>query len=203
MPVPSRTRVADWLPLQRESALPLAADLPTRLLRIVLAIFVALAIAPSAASAQVLLSFHSFNGSLLGRYPHAFIVLEGTLDEDGRAVHENYGYTSVSVTPAILAGNVKGTIHVEKDAYLRTTNRHFTVPISDAQYRAIVSEVHSWRDAGKVYNLKTRNCIHFVARIALMIGLRAEVPATLTRRPKEVLNLIARLNPQLGAREIP
>lgn len=183
--------------------MPVAVCLPRQLFRLFLSILALLAMAPSAASAQVLLSFHSFNGSLLGRYPHAFIVLEGTLDEDGRPVKENYGYTSVSVTPAILAGNVKGTIHVEKDRYLRTTNRHFTVPISDAQYRAIVSEVHAWRDAGKVYNLKTRNCIHFVARIALMVGLRAEVPEALTRRPKEVLNLITRLNPQLHAREIP
>ena len=183
--------------------MPIATKLSSRLLRLILCFLAALALVPSVASAQVLLSFHSFNGSLLGRYPHAFIVMEGTLDEDGKPVKENYGYTSVSVTPAILAGNVRGTIHVEKDAYLRTTNRHFTVPISDAQYRAIVSEVHSWRDAGKVYNLKTRNCIHFVARIAMMVGLRAEVPEALSRRPKQVLNLIARLNPQLGAGEIP
>lgn len=183
--------------------MPAAKYLPFRLLHLVLSLIALLGLAPSAASAQVQLSFHSFNGSLFGRYPHAFIVLEGTLDEDGKPVKENYGYTSVSVTPAILAGNVKGTIHVEKDRYMRTTNRHFTVPISDAQYRAIVSEVHAWRDAGKVYNLKTRNCIHFVAKIAMMVGLRAEVPEALTRRPKEVLNLITRLNPQLGAREIP
>ena len=67
------------------------------------------------AQAQVLLSFHSFNGSMMGgRYPHTFIVMEGTLEADGTPVNENYGYTSVRVTPAILSGDVDGTIHIEK-----------------------------------------------------------------------------------------
>ena len=45
------------------------------------------------ALADIRLSFHSFNGSLfVGRYPHAFIVLEGTLDETGEKVDENYGF---------------------------------------------------------------------------------------------------------------
>ncbi|HMP56477.1 MAG TPA: hypothetical protein PKD92_07890 [Novosphingobium sp.] len=154
------------------------------------------------AQAQVLLSFHSFNGSMMGgRYPHTFIVMEGTLEADGTPVNENYGYTSVRVTPEILSGDVDATTHIKKQKYITTTNRHFTVPISDAQYRAIVDEVRSWRDAGRVYNLDTRNCIHFVARIAQIAGLRAEVPRDLTRKPRAWLNLIGRLNPQLGARE--
>ncbi len=156
------------------------------------------------AFAQVRLSFHSFNGSYFGgRYPHAFIVLEGTLDESGQAINENYGYTAISVTPAILAGNVAGTVHSEKPKYLTSTNRHFTVPISDAQYHAIIAEMRLWRDApGKVYNLDRHNCVHFVARMAELAGLRAEVPESLVRRPKAWLNLITRLNPGLGAREI-
>lgn len=167
-----------------------------------IALIIAALTAAAPASAQVQLSFHSFNGSMLGgRYPHTFIVMEGTLEADGTPVNENYGYTSVRVTPAILSGNVAGTIHVEKPKYITTTNRHFTVPISDAQYRAIVEEVRSWRDAGKVYNLDTRNCIHFVAKIAELAGLRAEVPRSLTRKPRAWLNLIGRLNPHLGARE--
>ena len=174
---------------------------PARMLIAVLALMASL-VASLPARAQVLLSFHSFNGSMMGgRYPHTFVVMEGTLEADGTPVNENYGYTSVRVSPAILSGNVDGTIHVEKPKYIQTTNRHFTVPISDAQYRAIVDEVRAWRDAGKVYNLDTRNCIHFVAKIAQLAGIRAEVPQNLTRRPRAWLNLIGRLNPQLGARE--
>lgn len=154
--------------------------------------------------AQVHLSFHSFKGSLFGgRYPHTFIVLEGALEADGRRVEENYGYTSVRVTPAILSGNVDGTIHVEGADYITATNRHFTIAISDALYHAIVAEMVRWRDAGKVYNLNTRNCIHFVARVAYIVGMHEEIPLGLSKKPKAWLNLIARLNPQLHAVQIP
>lgn len=156
------------------------------------------------ALAQVRLAFHSFNGSMMGgRYPHTFIVLQGTLDENGQAVNENYGFTAVSVGPAILMGNVAGTIMIEKPKYVSSTNVHFTVPISDAQYHAVVAEMRAWRDApGKSYNLDRHNCVHFVARIAELVGLRANVPQNLVRKPKAWLNYVTRLNPQLAAREI-
>jgi hypothetical protein len=41
-----------------------------------------------------------------------------------------------------------------------------------------------------------------VARIAELVGLKVDVPQTMVRRPKLWLNLITRMNPQLGAREI-
>lgn len=156
------------------------------------------------AFAQVHLSFHSFNGSMVGgRYPHTFIVLRGTLEETGQAIDENYGYTAVSVGPAMLAGNVAGTIMVEKPKYVQSTNTHFTVPISDAQYHAIIAEMRAWRDApGKAYSLAHHNCVHFVARIAQIVGLRADVPQKLVRKPKAWLNYVTRLNPQIGAREV-
>jgi hypothetical protein len=159
---------------------------------------------PHVAAAQVRLSFHSFNGSWLGgRYPHTFIVLEGTLDATGQAINENYGYTAVHASPAVLAGNVAGTIMIEQPKYITSTNRHFSLPISDAQYRTIISEMQVWRDApGKAYNLDHHNCVHFVARIAEIAGLHINVPQNMVRRPKLWLNYVARLNPQLGAREI-
>lgn len=172
------------------------------MLRLLAALF--LLLAPVPAFAQVLLSFHSFNGSYLGgRYPHAFVVLDGTL-ADGTRVHENYGYSTSAGALAALSGKVPGIIQVEKEKYILSTNRHFTVPVSDAQYRAIVAEVNAWKDAPgqKRYDLDHRNCIHFVARIAELVGLKAEVPQNMVRRPKLWLNLITRLNPALGAREV-
>src|SRR5262245_9343827 len=156
------------------------------------------------ALAQVRVSFHSFNGSMMGgRYPHTFIVLEGTLDATGQVINENYGYTAVSASPAVLMGNVAGTIMIEKAKYVTSTNNHFTVPISDAQYHAIIAEVRAWRDApGRSYSLDHHNCVHFVARIAEIAGLRADVPQNLVRKPKAWLNYVTRLNPQLGASEI-
>ncbi|MDE2596428.1 MAG: hypothetical protein KGL44_06065 [Sphingomonadales bacterium] len=163
-----------------------------------------LALLPAPALARVTLSFHSFNGSVfIGRWPHTFIMLDGTLDADGRRVHENYGYTAVNGNASVLHGNVKGTIYVEEEPYIASTNTHFSVPISDAQYHAIVAEMARWRDdPGQSYSLSHHNCVHFVARVAEMVGLHVEVPQNLVKRPKAWLNLITRLNPQLGAREV-
>ena len=173
-----------------------------RILALLLPLLIALL--PLPALAQVTISFHSFNGSYLGgRYPHAFIVLEGTL-AGGQRVQENYGYSTSASAFSALNGPVPGIIQIEKEKYIKSTNRHFTLPISDAQYHAIVAEVNAWKDAPgqKRYLLDKRNCIHFVARIAAMVGLKADVPQNMVRRPKLWLNLVTRLNPQLGAREI-
>ena len=46
------------------------------------------------------------------------------------------------------------------------------------------------------------SCLHFVARIAELGGLRVDYPAALIRHPKAFLNRVATLNPQLGARPL-
>lgn len=157
-----------------------------------------------AASSAVEIHFHSFNGSVLfGRYPHTFIVLDGTLEATGEAVKENYGFTAKKVSTAILSGPVVHDISIEKPKYLKKTNRHFSMTITDRQYRRIVAEVKKWRDApGKHYDLDARNCIHFVGRMGEILGLKVEYPKKMLRRPKKWLNHITGLNPQLGAKAI-
>jgi hypothetical protein len=159
---------------------------------------------PLPAAAQVLLSFQSFNGSMFGgRFPHTFVVLRGTLDATGEKVEENYGYSAKSASPAVLAGPVEAIVMVEKAKYVTTTNRHFTVPISDATYWRIKEEVAAWRVApGKTYRLDTHNCIHFVGRMAELAGLKVDYPKNLMRKPKAWLNHVTGLNPQLGAKPI-
>lgn len=155
-----------------------------------------------AAVAKVTMSFHSFNGSvLIGRYPHTFVVLEGTEEASGRTVNENYGFTAKSVTPAILNGPVAHEVYIEKPKYIKSTNRHFTVELSDAEYREVVAEVARWRTApGKYYDLDTRNCIHFVGKMAELAGLKVSYPKELLRKPRAWLNHVATLNPALKAK---
>ena len=176
---------------------------PAVLIARLLALLAALLV-PLPAAAQVMLSFQSFNGSMFGgRFPHTFVVLQGTLDETGARVEENYGYSAKSVSPAILSGPVKHIVMTEEPKYVTSTNRHFTVPISDATYWAIRSEMEKWRDApGKQYRLDDNNCIHFVGKIAEIAGLRVDYPKALIRKPKAWLNHIATINPQLGAKPI-
>ncbi|WP_284124219.1 hypothetical protein [Parerythrobacter aestuarii] len=154
----------------------------------------------STAMAEVKMHFHSFNGSVLfGRYPHAFVVLEGTL-ANGTKVDENFGFSALKTTPAILNGPVKQAIIHEEPKMIRKTNRHFTLTISDQQYHRIKREVAAWRDApGDFYDLEKRNCIHFVGRMAELAGLKVEYPQKMLRRPKKWLNFITGLNPKLGA----
>ena len=175
------------------------------LIRLLTALAAAFALAWSpAAQAKVSMSFHSFNGSVLfGRYPHTFIVLHGSEEATGRAVNENYGFTAQTAGPAVLSGPVKHAVMTEKAKYIISTNRHFTVELSDAEYRQVVAEVARWRDApGKYYDLDTRNCLHFVGKMAEIAGLKVSYPKNLLRKPKAWLNHLATLNPQLRAKQL-
>ena len=153
----------------------------------------------SFAAAAVDITFHSFNGSVLaGRYPHTFVSMEGTL-EDGTPVKENFGFSAKRASLAVLNGPVEHMILVEEEKWLRKTNRHFTLSMTDEQYRKVSSLVEAWRNApGKYYDLETRNCIHFVGEIAKIMGLKVNYPDKLLRKPKSWLNYITTLNPQLG-----
>jgi hypothetical protein len=153
------------------------------------------------ALAEVQIHFHSFNGSVLwGRYPHTFIVLDGTLEASGAVVDENYGFSARRVSPAILSGPVEHMILAESTKNIAKTNRHFSITLTDEEYVRVLKLVQSWMDApGAFYDLEKRNCIHFVGEIARLIGLEVDYPQELLRRPKKWLNHIAARNPQLGA----
>lgn len=178
-------------------------SLLTRFIAATLLALATLAVA-SPAAAQVTVHFHSFNGSVLwGRYPHTFVVFEGTL-ENGTAINENYGFSARNSAEAITQGPAEHMILSETANTIEQTNRHFSVTVSDAQYRRLRAEVIAWRDyPGDYYDLDENNCIHFVARIARLVGLTADVPGDYIRRPKAWLNYVTRRNPQLGASEIP
>lgn len=156
------------------------------------------------AAAQVKMSFHSFNGSMFfGRYPHTFVRLTGTMRGTGQAVDENYGFTAKTVSTAILSGPVEHDILVEGPEYLKKTNVHFTVTLTDAQVEKVRATMRQWRDApGKYYDLEKRNCIHFVGAMAQIAGISVDYPKKMLRRPKKWLNYIGAKNPQLGAKRI-
>ena len=174
--------------------------------RMVAAVLLAVAAVGLATPAQadVQVSFHSFNGSVLwGRYPHTFVVLKGELD-DGTKVDANYGFSARYTSQAISSGPAEHMIMTETERTIAATNRHFTVTVSDREYRRLLATVLAWRDyPGDYYDLDENNCIHFMAALARVVGLEADVPEDYLRRPKAWLNYISRKNPQLGAREIP
>jgi hypothetical protein len=94
-------------------------------------------------------------------------------------------------------------MYTEKERYLRSTNKHFTVTVSDTTYHRMMQEMAAWRDApGKYYELDTRNCIHFVGAIAQLAGLRVDYPSSMIRHPKRWLNHVTTMNPQLGVQPL-
>ena len=152
------------------------------------------------ARAEIDVHFHSFNGSIFfGRYPHTFVVFEGTLG-DGTQVNENFGFSARSTSAAIRSTPAEHMILIEDAETIEDTNRHFSVSVSDEDYRKLRAEVMRWRDyPGKYYDLDERNCIHFVAALARMAGLSADVPSRYLRKPKAWLNYISQRNPDLNA----
>lgn len=185
---------------------PSLPPIPTRDLSRWIAAILALACAAlcGPAWASVTVHFQSFNGSVFfGRYPHTFVVMTGTLDATGKEINENYGFSAKHAGPAVLSGPVTHEIIVEKQKYVDSTNRHFSVTVPDQTYWRIKDEVEKWRNLpGKGYDLDTRNCIHFVGAIARIVGLAVTFPADLMRKPKAWLNLITMENPSLGAKQI-
>ncbi len=155
------------------------------------------------AAADVKVHFHSYDGSWLGgRYPHAFVVFEGTL-KNGKRVSENHGFTAKTISRDILKGPVKHDVVSETAKYIKKSNRHFTITVTDAKYRAMKAEIVRWKNApGKYYDLEKRNCIHFVGKMGQMVGLSVNFPQKMMRKPRKWLNHVTGLNPHLGAKRV-
>ena len=150
--------------------------------------------AATPASAAVRITFYS--KQLSSSFPHSFVVMSGTLDRSGSRIDEDYGFTAKSVSPAILMGSVKGEVVNDHDAsYVRHSDSHFTLTISDAEYDRAMATVERWRTRRQPsYDLGSRNCIHFVAEIAASIGMRADTPKSLMRKPRSYLDYLTGAN---------
>src|SRR4051812_7700078 len=146
--------------------------------------------APAAAAVEISFYSHEMGSS----FPHAFVVLKGTLDRDGRRIDEDYGFTAKVVTPAILMGRVGGKIDsTAGPSYVGESDRQFTLTLSDEEYDRVMATVAAWRDAKQPsYDLNSHNCVHFVAEIAAAIGMKAETPKKLMKKPRSyILSLVA------------
>ncbi len=148
------------------------------------------------ARAEVVVSFYSHDFG--DRFPHAFIVMKGTLDATGEVVDSNYGFTAVSVSPAILLGSVKGKVESSKPDYIEKSDRQFDLTVDDATYARVMAKVTEWRDREQPsYSLNKRNCVHFVMELAEVVGLKVDRKSKLFKKPKSFLIEVRGLNPAL------
>lgn len=149
------------------------------------------------ARAEVVATFYSHDFG--DHFPHAFITLKGRVDGTGEVVDTNYGFTAVSVSPAILMGSVKGMIETKDAKYIAKSNPHFTLRLSDADYRKLIDHVERWRSMpGKSYSLNKRNCVHFVMEAAALLGLSVNRQSRFFKKPKSFVLEVMKLNPALG-----
>lgn len=147
----------------------------------------------TAARAEVIATFYSHDFG--DHFPHAFVKLKGTVDSTGEAVDTNYGFTAVSVSPAILMGSVKGMIESKDAKYISKSNPHFSLRLSDAEYAKFSAFVEKWRNLpGKSYSLNKRNCVHFAMEAAVLLGLNVNRQSKFFKKPKSFILEMMKLN---------
>jgi hypothetical protein len=162
-----------------------------RALSLLAAALLALAAAPGWAAVSI-----TFYSKELGTsFPHAFVIVEGNLDRGGPRIEEDYGFTAKTISPAILWGKVAGEVISDHTAsYVKGSDRHFTVKLSDSEYDQAMATVERWRAARQPsYDLDRHNCVHFVAEIAASIGLTADT-RRLMKKPRSFLESLTRAN---------
>jgi hypothetical protein len=160
--------------------------------RLVSALFAAVALlwpAASSAAVEIRVYSHEFGKE----FPHAFVVLKGQLDATGEKVSTNLGYSAIRVTPAILMKSVPGEVDIGiiPDEYIARSQEHFSLTLSDEEYRAVMGVVDAWKARPQPsYNLNGSNCVHFVSDILLALNLKGEPRKGLMKSPQRFLTQV-------------
>jgi hypothetical protein len=161
--------------------------------------FVALCVALAAlilpSLAQAAVRVHFYSREFGNQFPHAFIMVEGTIDATGRRVAANYGFTAALVTPSILTAPVAGYVQTVEPAYIAGAQRQFTVTLDDAGYRRLMIRIARWQARPQpAYRLDTANCVHFVMDLAEVAGLKVNRTSAFFKRPRRFLEEVRALN---------
>lgn len=125
------------------------------------------------AAAEVRVTFysHGWGVGVHGEtyFPHAFIRVEGT-PAGGAPVDETFGFTANDLNTAVR--NLPGFVKPADPRYIGDSQPHFWLMISDETYRLLMARIAWWQTPeGSLYNLRSRNCIDFVADMASTLGL--------------------------------
>jgi hypothetical protein len=161
----------------------------------IIAVLAAALLALTAAPGWAAVSITFYSKELGASFPHAFVVVEGTLDRGGARIEEDYGFTAKTISPAILWGKVAGKVITDHTAgYVRGSDRHFTVTLTDAEYDRVMATISRWRSAKQPsYDLDKHNCVHFIADLAGAIGMRPDT-RKLMKKPRSFLETLTAQN---------
>ena len=105
-------------------------------------------------------------------FPHAFVVVEPDGSSVSLSSRQSFGFTPVDTAVVLVTKHGRGMIIPEDERYRAVSVLHFSVEISDDQYVALQRGIEAWKDNGDPYDLRTRNCISFVAQMARLVDLK-------------------------------
>jgi hypothetical protein len=146
---------------------------------------------PASAAVTVTFWSHEFGNS----FPHAFITLRGTPDKGGRPVDMNIGFTAKHISPAILFGKVQGMLEPGDPGYLKGSDAHFAMVLTDEQYVAVLTVLDQWGPNGnQTYDLNRHNCVHFTQAVAAALGLAGTDQPKLMKKPTSYLDAVEAAN---------
>lgn len=150
--------------------------------------------AATPAAAAVTITFYS--KELGASFPHAFVTMAGSLDRGGAPIDVDYGFTAKTISPAILWGRVAGeVISNHGAAYIKGSGKHFSLSLSDSEYDLLMGTVARWRQSPQPsYDLNHHNCVHFVADLAGTLGMAADTPPKLMKKPRSYLEHLTAAN---------
>jgi hypothetical protein len=154
-------------------------------------IILALLLPLSPAQADVLARFYSRDfGSV---FPHTFFEVEGP-----GVPKKNFGFTAKTVTPAILMGPVAGKIIEMQPGYVAKSRLHFTIRLSDEQYRKLMGTVAKWSSQKQPsYDLYKANCVSFIRDALHTLAIKTNPNTRFLGKPKSFLTEVQTLNPAL------
>jgi hypothetical protein len=170
-----------------------------RAAHLLLAGFVTLLLSAGAGRCDTTVGFYSHgwgvgpNGMMY--FPHAFVVIRHADKPGDPPQEEAWGYTAADPNDiTVFARSSKGMVDQPNPDYRKKAVLHFEVAVSDDQDAALHRVIDGWGGpAAPLYNLKSHNCVGFVAELATAAGL--QIPTTIGEDPAKFLEGVRRLNP--------
>src|SRR3954471_4178973 len=171
----------------------------------ILALLTGLAAAAPAGAAVTITfyshDFHMFHG-VTTEFPHGFALLSGST-ESGEPVQANLGFSATSFYVAALFHPIEGALDAMPlpEGYVEEATYQFALPLSDAQYRAVMATADKWRTARQPsYDFYNRNCVTFIRDIAVSAGLSVSYATKYIHDPRAFLQDVATRNAAFLAR---
>jgi hypothetical protein len=170
----------------------------------ILALLALLAAIPAQAAVTITFYSHKFQlmDGLRTDFPHGFVVMRGATD-DGTPVNVHLGFSAKNIFVDVLWHPVDGALDDEAltDAYVEDSIRHFTLPITDEQVRAVMAVEHKWRTWPQPsYEIDSHNCVTFVKEIAVAAGLAVSGDKKFIHAPGDFLEDVAMRNAAITGR---